>query len=186
MDTRNNIINTAAHLFYNRGYNLTGINEIIAESGIAKATLYSHFKSKEDLFIAYLEMKDDNFLRELTTYCNKKPKGNRRLIAILDFLIEFFNEEDFNGCWCIRSIAEVPKENKKIRDIIKNNKLKFKDFVNHLVLDNRGDLRSKKVEKLTNELYLLYEAAVTESHIHSAEWPIKAAISLFKDRLKFY
>lgn len=54
-DTRDHIINTASELFYNQGYNLTGINEIIEKAEIAKATLYSHFKSKEELIQAYLE-----------------------------------------------------------------------------------------------------------------------------------
>ena len=52
-DIRENIVKTASELFYRNGYNSTGINEIIRESGIAKATLYNHFKSKEDLCLSY-------------------------------------------------------------------------------------------------------------------------------------
>jgi len=52
---KEHIIKTAADLFYTNGYNSTGINEIIKEAGIAKATLYNHFKSKGDVCIAYLK-----------------------------------------------------------------------------------------------------------------------------------
>ena len=45
-EVRNRIIETASDLFYRNGYNSTGINQIIAEAGIAKATLYNHFKSE--------------------------------------------------------------------------------------------------------------------------------------------
>ncbi|MFT6754704.1 MAG: AcrR family transcriptional regulator, partial [Urechidicola sp.] len=43
------IIATASDLFYNQGYNQTGINQIISEAGVAKASLYQHFRSKEDI-----------------------------------------------------------------------------------------------------------------------------------------
>ena len=146
-DTRNKIIETAAELFYQKGYNLTGINEIISESGIAKATLYSHFKSKEDLLVAYLVKKDGQLLKEIKAFCNHKPKGNQRLIAVLEFLIQFFNQDDFNGCWCIRSIAEVPRSNQNIRLTIKNNKTEFRHFLQQLVAENKTDLSAENQNK---------------------------------------
>jgi len=56
------IIETASFLFYKNGYNLTGINEIISEASIAKATFYSHFKPKECICISYLRFKNSVFL----------------------------------------------------------------------------------------------------------------------------
>lgn len=183
-ETRNKIIQTASELFYKKGYNLTGINEIIAESGIAKATLYSHFKSKEDLLVAYLDMKDTALLKDIKAFCNSKPEGNARLLAVLEFLIPFFNEEAFNGCWCMRSVAEIPRDNRRIRQKIRSNKKTFHAFIKDLVVDNKPGLSSGDQEQLSNRLYLLYEGALTESHIHNAEWPIETAISLLKDLLK--
>ena len=185
-DTRNKIIETASALFYQKGYNLTGINEIIKESGIAKATLYSHFKSKEDLLIAYLDAKDAELLKNIKAFCDNKPKGNQRLVGVLEFLDQFFNQDHFNGCWCIRSVAEVPKENRRIRSKIKQNKRLFLKFLRQLVQDNRPELNYERQKQLTNELYLLYEGALTESHIHDEAWPIETAIRLLEDRLKRY
>jgi len=59
------------------------------KAGIAKATLYSHFKSKEDLCIAYLDFRDSELLKNIKEFCVSKPKGNSRLIAVLEFLIPF-------------------------------------------------------------------------------------------------
>ena len=56
-EVKNHIVETASNLFYANGYNLTGINQIISEAGIAKATLYNHFKSKEDICVSYLQYK---------------------------------------------------------------------------------------------------------------------------------
>lgn len=181
---RQNIIETASELFYNNGYNLTGINEIIKKSGVAKATLYSHFSSKEDLLITYLLEKDKELLKNISAYCNRQPKGNKRLIAVLEFLIPFFKQENFNGCWCVRSIAEVPRENKRVRSVIKRNKENFRLFLVQLVKENKSLISIEKQKEIANQLYLLYESAVTESHIHDTEWPIESAISLFKDILK--
>ena len=183
-DTRHRILSTASDLFYRKGYNLTGINEIIDMSGIAKATLYSHFRSKEDVLLAYLDYRDQELLTSIKAYCNKKAKGNKRLIATLEFLVPFFEHEDFNGCWCIRAVAEVPVENKKVRNKIKRSKERFLGFVQELVDDNRSDLTKSKREKLARHIYLLYEGAITESHIHNDIWPIKTAIRILKDKLE--
>ena len=183
-DTRHHIIEIASELFYKNGYNSTGINEIIKESGIAKATLYSHFKSKEDLLLVYLDVKDAELIKHIQVFCNNKPQGNKRLIAVLEFLVSFFNQDNFNGCWCIRSIAEVSKENERVRLKIKSNKEKFRNFLRQLVIENKPTWSAIKQEQLSNQLYLLYEGALTESHIHNAEWPIETSIVMLKDKLK--
>ena len=183
-DTRNLIIDTASELFYKKGYNLTGINEIIHASGIAKATLYSHFRSKEDLLLAYLDTKGVELIDNISAFCNAKPKGNERLIAVLEFLVPFFNQENFNGCWCIRSVAEVPRENERVRQQIKSDKLKFMEFLQNLVVENKGNLGEEAQKHLSRKLYLLYEGAITESHLHGEDWPIEEAIILLKDLLK--
>jgi len=171
---RDNIIETATHLFYKNGYNLTGINEVIKEAGIAKATLYSHFKSKEDLCIAYLQYKNAAFVKEIAAFTSKAPRGNDTLLSLFDFLSIFYNQNDFNGCWCVKTIAEIPQDNVKIRAEIQKQKLEFIDFINELVVENTA-LTSEDSQGLAHQIYLLYEGAVAESHIHKAAWPIAAA-----------
>lgn len=179
--TRQLIIDTASELFYTRGYNLTGINEIIDKAGIAKATLYSHFKSKDELCVAYLEERDLELLAQLKTFCYDKPKGNKQLVALLEFLLSFFNSTEFNGCWCIRTIAEIPRENTLIRDKIKEQKTIFKKFIEALVVENKPQLSKAKQLQLANQIYLLYEGAISESHLHREQWPIDNAIEMLKE-----
>ena len=66
------IISSAGALFYSQGYNSTGVNEIISKCDIAKATLYSHFKSKEDICIAYLKQRHHAFLESLKDYVGQR------------------------------------------------------------------------------------------------------------------
>lgn len=182
--TQTLIIDTASDLFYEKGYNLTGINEIIATAGIAKATLYSHFKSKEDLCIAYLETKDRELLEKIKDFCNQRPSGNHRLVAVLEFLIPFFKSDGFNGCWCIRTVAEIPRNNEKIKHQIKKGKAAFLEVIQVLVKENKSTLSKKQQLKLAKRIYLLYEGAVSESHLQGEAWPIHESIEILKDQLE--
>ena len=172
-EIRHTIVSTAAHLFYANGYNKTGINEIIAKAGIAKATLYNHFPSKEDICLAYLKHKHFVFFRDIKAFCDKKPKGNKRVLALFDFLHDFFKKDDFNGCWCIKTAAEIPRDNIKISTEIKNQKIAFIDFINELICNSLPKKNKNEKESLAKKTYLLYESAVAESHLHKDDWPIK-------------
>ncbi len=174
-DTRQHIIQTASNLFYNKGYNLTGINEIIAEAGIAKATLYSHFKSKEAICVAYLQFKNHTFLQEIKTFCNSKNRGIDRLTALFDFLDVFYQDKNFNGCWCIRTISEIPKDNEVIKQEIQKQKKDFIALIEKLVFENTQNYTNSEIKQLSKKYYLLYETAVAESHLHQENWPITFA-----------
>ena len=177
-EVRNRIIETASFLFYRNGYNLTGINEIISEAGIAKATLYSHFKSKEDICLAYLKFKNDTFLSDIEKFCRSRQKGRNQLLAIFDFLLLFFKDRDFNGCWCIRTVSEIPKDDHKIRDEIQEQKTSLIELIGKLLEDNALEKSRKEIGLLARQIYLLYESAVSESHLHQENWPIKSAKQL--------
>lgn len=174
-ELRQHIIKTASDLFYNKGYNLTGINEIISEAGIAKATLYSHFKSKEDICIAYLQYKNNTFLTEIESFCNSKPKGIDRLTAIFGFLDIFFDNADFNGCWCIRTVSEIPKDNSRVKNEIQLQKKTFIKLIEKLIEENTENYNNHEIKSLAKKYYLLYETAVSESHLHQENWPISFA-----------
>lgn len=182
--TRAHIIQTASDLFYQKGYNLTGINEIIEKAGIAKATLYSHFRSKEDLCLAYLDARDSTLLQEIRTFCRNKSNGDKQLIAVLEFLEQFFEQAGFNGCWCIRTAAEIPRDNLRIKAKIKANKEQFLQFIQQLVKDNKPSLNTEKQLQLAKRIYLLYEGALTESHLQGENWPILENITVLQTILQ--
>lgn len=177
-DTKKQIVETASKLFYKKGYNLTGINEIIAEAGIAKATLYSHFRSKEEICIAYLQYKNQSFVSAIDAYCLSKPKGNAQILGFFDFLAEFFEDVDFTGCWCIRTVSELPQENEKIRAEIQQQKKEFIEIIEKVIRQNKSMLESEALNTLSKQVYLLYESAVAESYLHQEKWPIESARSM--------
>ena len=179
-EVKHRITETASFLFYKNGYNSTGINQIIAEAGIAKATLYNHFKSKEDICLAYLQHKNINFLVDFETFISSKPKGKDQILAIFDFLQLFYLDKDFNGCWCIKTVSEIPKDNEMIRNEIQSQKNDLIAIIAKLITNNLEQVKSEQVDSLARQIYLLYESAVGESHLHQEDWPIVESKNLCK------
>ncbi|MFD2564929.1 TetR/AcrR family transcriptional regulator [Aquimarina rubra] len=177
---RDHIIETASALFYNKGYNLTGINEIIKEAGIAKATLYNHFPSKEDICIAYLQYKNEAFRNDIQEFVQNIPPGKKRIYALFNFLKLFFDQKDFNGCWCLNTFSEMPKENENVKSEIQKQKNNFIQFIKGLVIDNCDQNSDQANEMLARKIYLLYEGAISESKLHQNIWPIETSLSLCK------
>jgi AcrR family transcriptional regulator len=71
---REQLLNTALELFYREGYHATGIDRILAESGVAKMTLYKHFKSKDELIMAALEERHARTLRRFGDAPRRAPR----------------------------------------------------------------------------------------------------------------
>ena len=174
-EIRHKIVKTASNLFYKNGYNSTGINEIISESGIAKATLYNHFKSKDDICIAFLEFKHTAFMKEIEAFAKAKEKGSAQLLALFDYLQQFFWDKDFNGCWGIKTVAEIPQDNEKIRTELQKQKKGFLELIIALVTENLKNDNQEEITTIGRRIYLLYESAIVECHLHQNDWPIKEA-----------
>lgn len=184
---KQHIIDVASILFYTQGYNTTGINEIIAKSEVAKATLYHHFKSKEDICIAYLEKRHNLFLTRFKDFVGQQKKGKQQLICIFDFLRNIYRNGDFYGCWGIKTLGELPPQNQKILSVIQQQKKELLLFLGEIVGDNISNISIAEIERISGGIYLLYESAITESYLHKNDWPIhlakSIAPSLFKESI---
>jgi len=175
MTVKERLISTASDLFYQNGYNNTGINEVIEKAKVAKASLYTHFKTKDDLCIAYLQDREGKFLNDLKAAVKGKPKGKLQILSLFDHLREVYRTDDFKGNCSNNILAEISRDNKKIREEVSKHKSDLKGFILELVKKNTD---SKHPEKLTNKLYLLYEGALTQSYVQQDSWPIKDAKDL--------
>lgn len=103
---RDRILDTAARLFYRDGYRATGIDRIIAESGVAKMSLYRHFASKNDLIFEYLQRRHDFWMEWFETGVRRRLAQRPNLDVLADTLGEWFDGEDFRGCSFINMVAE--------------------------------------------------------------------------------
>ncbi len=166
------IVTTASDLFYVNGYHATGVNAIIEKAGIAKATLYHHFKSKEDICIAHLKFRHEAFMEELQTFLNKSSSSTQKLLGIFDVLRDLYRKGDFYGCWAQRILAELSPDHRKVFAVIQHQKKELLSVLSNLVKDSFAFISKAETEKIAGGLYLLYESAITESHLHKNDWPI--------------
>ena len=105
---RERILDAASAAFYGRGIGAVGVDVVVAEAGVAKATLYRHFRSKDDLVVAFLRRRDGRWRDWLRSAVERlAPRPADRPLAVFDALGEWFASEDFRGCAFINAAAEI-------------------------------------------------------------------------------
>jgi AcrR family transcriptional regulator len=110
------ILDTAYELFSRHGIRAVGIDRIIAEAQIAKATLYRHFPSKEDLVIAFLDLRGRRWTHEWLEGATERlaPRPQERVLFVFDALDEWFHRSDYEGCSFINTLLEVDERDNPI------------------------------------------------------------------------
>lgn len=176
---RDRIIETALDLFYKQGYLATGINQIISESQVAKATFYAHFASKESLCIAYLQARHKIWMGWLTQSVESKQSPREKLIGIFSFLQKWMQESNYRGCAFLNIASEVPLAESEIRNEVVRHKNSLQKFIFDTILDffesKKRDEPTSDPEGLAKIIYVLVEGAIVSSQNYGAIWPIEAA-----------
>ncbi|MGZ4609130.1 MAG: TetR/AcrR family transcriptional regulator [Actinomycetes bacterium] len=104
---RERILETAFRLFYARGVRGVGVDTVIAESGVAKATLYKHFPRKDDLVLAYLDRIDQIWRGQLVAAAEAAgPDPRDQLVGMFDALVTSCRTDAYHGCAFINTAAE--------------------------------------------------------------------------------
>jgi AcrR family transcriptional regulator len=105
---RERILGTAYDLFAHHGVNAIGIDRIVAEAGVAKMTLYRHFRSKDDLAVAALERRTELWTRDWLQRELERRGGTAqsRLLAIFELFDDWFHLEAYSGCMFANCLLE--------------------------------------------------------------------------------
>jgi len=101
---RERILRTAHDLFYRDGIRATGIDRVIAESGVAKVTFYRQFASKDDLVLAYLDFRHE---RWMAWFAEALARHGGDVAAIAPALAEWLRSDDYRGCAFLNSVGEL-------------------------------------------------------------------------------
>ena len=107
--TRERILDTAYELFSRRAVRDVGIDEVIERAGVAKATLYRHFPSKDDLVIAFLERREERWTMAWVE-AEARRRGDTpedQLLAIFELFDEWFHRDDFEACAFVNVLLEM-------------------------------------------------------------------------------
>lgn len=108
-DARQRIVDTAYQLFAHRGIRDVGVNELINRAGVAKATFYRHFSSKDDLVLAFLDQRDRVWTVDMIV-ADARRRGRtpiEQLLAIFDVFGDWFRRDDFEACSFINILLEM-------------------------------------------------------------------------------
>ena len=109
---RQRILETAYELFSRRGIRAVGIDEVVSEAGVAKATLYRHFKTKDELVLAFLAEREQLWTLGFVELEARRRgfTAEERLLAIFDVFDEWFNRDDFEACSFINVLLEMGRD----------------------------------------------------------------------------
>jgi len=179
---RDQLIDTALRIFNREGYHATGIDRVISESGVARMTLYNHFKSKDELILAVLRRRDENFRNWLMRFVEKKADTpTEQLLAVFDALAEWFDEKSFSGCMFINAAAEFPDAENAIHRLTAEHKLLLRDYLKRLATKAGAN----DADALADGLMLLMEGAIVMRYVAgdrgAAQSAGAAAAILIKD-----
>ena len=187
LTSREKIIKTAIDLFYRQGYHQTGINQIIEESGVAKATFYSTFKSKEELCIAYLRELDRMDTDAIKNLLNSLKDPYERYMSIINGVKDYIEESDFRGCAFGNIAVEITEPDHPVRKEVKLHEERFRSILKDVVKDlKNSDPKYKRlnVDNVADTYYLILEGAIVASKNHNDTWPLDHAVEAVKNLIK--
>lgn len=182
-EKRDHLIDVAAALFNRLGFHAAGVDQVIAEAGIAKTTLYRHFPSKDDLIVAVLKREDERF-REDMRHAVERSAGTPvdKLLATFDFLEGWFKGQSFHGCPFVSAASEHSERGNPIfREAAMHKRLLiayFEELARGAGLD--------RPRELAEEINLLQEGAIAVAHV-TGDWKAArkakdVAVRLIDDR----
>jgi AcrR family transcriptional regulator len=160
---REHLIEVATELFNRYGYHASGIDRVIAEAGIAKTTLYRHFKSKEDLIVAVLQRIDAQYrgdMRQAVDRLGREPK--QKLLVTFDVLEDWFREKTFYGCPFMSAASEYNVRNSPVFQQVVLHKRLMIAYFEELACAARLD----EPARIGQEINLLHEGATAVTQIN--------------------
>ncbi|KOV66979.1 TetR/AcrR family transcriptional regulator [Streptomyces sp. MMG1121] len=151
---RERLLAAADELFYSEGVQSVGIDRIVQKAGVAKASLYNLFGSKEELVQAYLDARHANTRDQVERALTRFRTPRERLLGVFDAQGQLFTEPDFNGCAHMTASAEArpgsPVECAADR---------YRLWVRTMFTDLAREAGVTDAEGLARQLHLLYDGA---------------------------
>lgn len=181
---RERILETATKLFFTQGYRATGINEVIAKSGVAKATFYNHFPTKDDLCLAYLRDRNTTEFEAISAFVQDHGSSRDRFLAVMKSVQPWLEANNLRGCAFINMVAEVPDPGDQLR----KEGLQHYESLRQLILGLAQNLILSDTEKyghldaqvLTDHYLVVLGGAIAMTEIYHDIWPAVQGVKLIK------
>jgi AcrR family transcriptional regulator len=164
-DVAGRVLDAAEELFYTRGIQAVGMDDIRDRSGVALKRLYQTFPSKETLVVEVLARRDARWRAQLSSYVSRVEGPDARILAVFDWLGEWFAQPGFRGCAWINSNGELGGVSTGVADQAKRHKSAFKRYLGQLIAE--ADLPPVLIDQIA----LLAEGAMTDAGIFASTSP---------------
>ncbi len=112
------ILETATDLFYSEGIRLVGVDRLISVSGVTKATFYKHYRSKDNLVIAYVAGRHERDKEYIEDLIGRSSGPREALRSIVGLILTALQRPGFRGCLYLNAAAEFPESNHPIRELV--------------------------------------------------------------------
>jgi len=154
---RDQLIQRALTVFYKDGFHAVGMDKIAKETGVSKTAIYKHFRTKDDLILATLRLRDEQFrnwiIRRIEEFADTPAE---RILASFDALEEWFLEPTFMGCMFIKAASEFQDSDSSIHAIC----AEHKRILERYLIDLARQAGARSPEQLGAQILLLQEGAI--------------------------
>lgn len=163
MSARERLLGIADELFYARGLHAVGIDEIVEKSGAAKATLYAHFPTKDDLIGSYLRQRSVRWREHMTARLAEAPASPvERIDAVFAILADGCRTPGFRGCPFINAAVEYPDP----RHPASVAGSEHRQWILELFRSFAVEARIRQPDHLAAQLALLYDSAMVGTQMN--------------------
>jgi AcrR family transcriptional regulator len=164
VSVRERLLDAANELFYAEGVHTVGIDRVLERAGVAKASLYGTFGSKDELVRAYLEERSRRRQERITTRIARHDDPRARILGIFELLGETARETSFRGCAFVNACAEGPSgPSTPARQVSSKQRAWTRDLFVRLATD----LGARDPARLGRRLSLLYDGALVTAWMDS-------------------
>ena len=177
---RQRVVSTASRLFYEQGYHATGVNQIIEEASVAKASLYQLFRSKDELLLEYLEQRARDWWADFDAFRGNTPDGKKALLSLFDYRIQLIRDNRYRGCTFMRIAYELPELEEPATAIVRGFKQGIRVFIATHLKAHNPSLSRPEFADLTELLMNLYEGSGAQSYLIRSIKPVEDAKRLLQ------
>jgi AcrR family transcriptional regulator len=167
---RERLLAAADELFYEEGFNLVGIDRVIERAGVAKASLYDCFGSKEELIRSYLQERHEARQVRLRERLSRCATPRQKILAVFDSMAEAAAAPDFRGCAFSRASAEA-RPGSSVKAICDESRA----WNLTLFADLAKQAGAAEPDRLAQQLRLLYDGAMVSAHVDRSSTAAAAA-----------
>ncbi|KAB1913776.1 TetR/AcrR family transcriptional regulator [Micromonospora sp. AMSO31t] len=155
-EARQRLLTTATRIFYGEGIHSVGVDRIIAEAKVTRATFYRHFPGKEDLVLAYLRAADHAIRDQVDAAITAGLPASDTLRAAAESIARDIQSAGFRGCAFLNAVAEYPDPDHPVHQAVLAHRQWFLDTINALL----ASIEETEAESAARHFVMLRDGAM--------------------------